>query len=139
MAQNFSMRSISLNIGNHLKALSMILASRDSSFSFMSSSYLCFSLRLWICVSCCFCICCIWLCNFSILVSRFETSSCSFSLACSSSFSFPLPKREATPLVMAVFAIVIKIYYFFSQVSYKKLIILLFGYTYLLIFVTQIR
>ena len=26
MAQNFSMRSISLNIGNHLKALSMILA-----------------------------------------------------------------------------------------------------------------
>ena len=38
-----------------------------------------------------------------------------------------------------VFAIVIKIYYFFSQVSYKKLIILLFGYTYLLIFVTQIR
>ena len=104
MAQNFSMRSISLNIGNHLKALSMILASRDSSFSFMSSSCLCISLRLWICVSCCFCICCIWLCNFSILVSRFETSSCSFSLACSSSFSFPLPKREATPLVMAVAA-----------------------------------
>ena len=46
MAQNFSMRSISLNIGNHLKALSMILASRDSSFSFMSSSCLCISLRL---------------------------------------------------------------------------------------------
>ena len=106
MAQNFSMRSISLNIGNHLKALSMILASRDSSFSFMSSSCLCISLRLWICVSCCFCICCIWLCNFSILVFRFETSSCSLSLACSSSFSFPLPKREATPLVMAVAAVV---------------------------------
>ena len=34
MAQNFSMRSISLNIGNHLKALSMILASRDSFFFF---------------------------------------------------------------------------------------------------------
>ena len=106
MAQNFSMRSISLNIGNHLKALSMILASRDSSFSFMSSSCLCISLRLWICVSCCFCICCIWLCNFSILVFRFETSSCSFSLACFSSFSFPLPKREATPLVMAVATVV---------------------------------
>ena len=106
MAQNFSMRSISLNIGNHLKALSMILESRDSSFSFMSSSCLCISLRLWICVSSCFCICWIWLCNFSILVFRFETSFCSFSLACSSSFSFPLPKREATQLVMTVAAVV---------------------------------
>ncbi len=106
MVQNFSMHNISLNIGNHLKALPMIQASRDSSFPFMSSSCLCISLRLWICVSCCFCICCIWLCNFSILVSRFEILPCSFSLACSSSFSFPLLKREATPLVMAVVAVV---------------------------------
>ena len=131
MAQNFSMRSISLNIGNHLKALSMILASRDSSFSFMSSSCLCISLRLWICVSCCFCICCIWLCNFSILVSRFETSSCSFSLACSSSFSFPLPKREATPLVMAVAAVVAV----FFSLSGFHLFQFLFGKIYLFFFV----
>ena len=39
-------------------------------------------------------------------LSRLATSWHNFSLACSKSFNFPLPKREPTPLAMAVAALV---------------------------------
>ena len=77
---------------------------RDISLSLISSSWLCIPWRLRICLPCCSCICCIWAFKSSMLLSRLTISSCSSALLCSSSFSLPLPKREPTPLAMAVAA-----------------------------------
>ena len=77
---------------------------RDISLSLISSSWLCIPCRLRICLPCCSCICCILAFNSSIPLSRLAISWRKFSLVCSKSFNFPLPKREPTPLAMAVAA-----------------------------------
>ncbi len=93
------MRSISLNIGNHLKALSMITASRDSSFLSCQVPACAF---LWDCGFAYHAVSASAVLKlpviFSILVFRFETLVCSFSLARSKVLQFLHPrKRESQP------------------------------------------
>lgn len=57
-----------------------------------------------ICLPCCSCICCILTFKSSMPLSRLAISCRKLSLACSKSFNLPLPKREPTPLAMAVAA-----------------------------------
>ena len=60
---------------------------------------------LWICVSCCFCICCACSAIFNI-VFRFETSSLQFFVGTFQFFQFSAEKRSNSPLVVAVAAVV---------------------------------
>ena len=116
-AHKFSILNISLNMGNHLWAFSSKVLNRDISLSLASSSWLCILWRLRICLLCCSCICCIWIFNSSVALSRLVISWCSCSMWCSSSFSLPLPKREPTPLAMAVAALVAVFFCFSLAIS----------------------
>ena len=73
----------------------MILASRGQFFSFYVSSCLCISLRLWICVSCCFCICCTWLCNFQYCVPFLKPRLAVFRWHRSQFFQFSTPEKRS--------------------------------------------